>query len=51
LADTWQWLLLAVALERWRAGWTSFDASIAEHSSDENNGKALVFRSDLAIAL
>ncbi len=41
LADTWQWLLLAVAIgaiARSLVG-PSFDAFIAEHSSEENRGK------------
>lgn len=41
LADTWQWLLLAVAIgsvARALVG-PSFDAFIAEHSSEENRGK------------
>jgi MFS family permease len=41
LADTWQWLLLAVAVgavARSLVG-PSFDAFIAEHSSEENRGK------------
>ena len=41
LADTWQWLLLAVALgavARSLVG-PSFDAFIAEHSSEQNRGK------------
>ena len=41
LADRWQWLLLAVALgavARALVG-PSFDAFIAEHSSEENRGK------------
>jgi MFS family permease len=41
LADRWQWLLLAVALgavARSLVG-PSFDAFIAEHSSEENRGK------------
>lgn len=40
-ADTWQWLLLAVAfgaVARSLVG-PSFDAFIAEHSSEENRGK------------
>lgn len=41
LADTWQWLLLATAVgavARSLVG-PSFDAFIAEHSSEENRGK------------
>lgn len=41
LADTWEWLLLAVAIgavARSLVG-PSFDAFIAEHSSEENRGK------------
>jgi MFS family permease len=41
LADSWQWLLLAVAVgsvARALVG-PSFDAFIAEHSSEENRGK------------
>lgn len=41
LADTWQWLLLAVAfgaVARSLVG-PSFDAFIAEHSTEENRGK------------
>lgn len=41
LADTWHWLLLAVAvgsIARALVG-PSFDAFIAEHSSEENRGK------------
>lgn len=41
LADTWQWLLLATAIgavARSLVG-PSFDAFIAEHSSEENRGK------------
>jgi len=41
LADTWHWLLLAVAVgsvARALVG-PSFDAFIAEHSSEENRGK------------
>jgi len=41
LADTWQWLLLAVAISAVAGALVgpSFDAFIAEHSSDENRGK------------
>jgi DHA1 family multidrug resistance protein-like MFS transporter len=41
LADTWQWILLSVAIgavARSLVG-PSFDAFIAEHSSEENRGK------------
>jgi len=41
LADTWQWILLSVAIgavARALVG-PSFDAFIAEHSSEENRGK------------